>query len=284
VLDVVGAGGMGVVFKAEDPRLRRLVALKAMLPALAASATSRERFLREAQAAAAIEHDRIVAVYDVGEDNGVPYLVMPFLKGESLETRLRRAGGPLPIPEVLYIGRQIAEGLQAIDQLGRIHRDIKPGNIWLEGTVGEPGASATGVFRGEPGSSVPGVRVKILDFGLARAVSGDIQLTQEGLIVGSPAYMAPEQANRQPIDARADLFSLGCVLYLMATATLPFEGDDPLSTLLAITNAEPEPPEKRNPEVPAEVSRLILALLAKKPADRPGNAREVIERIERLRE
>ncbi len=251
VLEVVGAGGMGVVFKAEDPRLLRAVALKAMLPALACSGTAHERFLREAQAAAAIQHDRIVAVFDVGEENGVPYLAMPFLRGESLEAHLRKAGGPLPTHEVLRIGREIAEGLSAIHDLGLIHRDIKPGNIWLEGDSR---------------------RVKILDFGLARASRGDVQLTQEGSILGSPAYMAPEQANRKPIDARADLFSLGCVLYLMATGALPFEGDDALSTLLAVTSVEPEPPKKRHPSVPASVSRLVMALLAKQAVDRPGSA------------
>src|SRR5262249_4714197 len=132
VLEVLGAGGMGVVFKAEDPQLLRLVALKAMLPSLAASATARQRFLREAQAAAGIQHDNIVPIFDVGEDNGVPYLAMPFLRGESLESRLRKAEGPLPAAEVLRIGLQIAEGLAAIHELGLIHRDIKPGNIWLE--------------------------------------------------------------------------------------------------------------------------------------------------------
>jgi serine/threonine protein kinase/DNA-directed RNA polymerase subunit RPC12/RpoP len=263
VLEIIGAGGMGVVFKAEDPRLRRQVALKAMLPALAASPTARERFLREAQAAAAIQHDRVVAVYDVGEDNGVPYLAMPFLRGRSLEARLREAGGPLPTEEILRIGQEIAEGLAAIHDLGLIHRDVKPGNIWLEGDAG---------------------RVKILDFGLARAARADVQLTQEGSILGSPAYMAPEQASRKPIDPRTDLFSLGCVLYLMATGALPFEGDDALSTLLAVTSADPELPQKRNPAVPAGVSQLVMALLAKKPDDRPGSAREVIEAIEKLKE
>jgi serine/threonine protein kinase len=266
VLEVVGAGGMGVVFKAEDPRLRRSVALKAMLPALASSETARERFLREAQAAAAIQHDRIVAVYDVGEENGVPYLAMPFLRGESLETRLTEAGGPLPTDELLRIGHEIAEGLAAIHELGLIHRDIKPGNIWLEGDSG---------------------RVKILDFGLARAARGDVQLTQEGSILGSPAYMAPEQANRKPLDARVDLFSLGCVMYLMATGALPFEGDDALSTLLAVTNTEPIAPCVRNPDVSKGVSELVMSLLAKNAEDRPGSAREVIEAIaviEKLRE
>jgi serine/threonine protein kinase len=282
VLEVLGAGGMGVVFKAEDPQLRRLVALKAMLPSLAASETARQRFLREAQAAASIQHDYIVPIYDIGEDNGVPYLAMPFLRGETLETRLRKLGRPLPIAEVLRIGLQIAEGLSAIHELGLIHRDVKPANIWLEErTVGQAFQPDSSGPRQAGKPDLP-YRIKILDFGLARAARSDAQLTQEGLIVGSPAYMAPEQANRQAVDARADLFSLGCVLYLMATGALPFEGDDVLATLLAVTSADPVPPEERNSEVPEGVSRLVMSLMEKKPADRPDDARAVIESIRKL--
>jgi serine/threonine protein kinase len=275
ILSVVGAGGMGVVFKAEDIKLQRTVALKVMLPALAASATARERFRREAQAAAQIQHDRIVAIYHVDEANGIPYLTMPFLKGESLDARLKKPGGPLSVAEVLRIGLQIAEGLAAIHELGLVHRDIKPGNVWLE-PVSSLAPAAKGAGEGEQR------RVKILDFGLARAARADTQLTQEGAIIGSPAFMAPEQANRKPIDPRADLFSLGCVLYLMATGSLPFEGDDALSTLVAITCVDPPPPHERNPAVSPEVSQLILSLLAKNPADRPASAQEVIEAISKL--
>lgn len=263
ILGVVGSGGMGVVFKAEDPDLARVVALKAMLPSLAASATARARFLREARAAAAIQHDHVVTIYQVGEDRGVPFIAMPFLRGESLETRLRRAGGGLPVRELLRISREIAAGLEAVHKLGLVHRDIKPANVWLEGDS---------------------ARVKILDFGLARLASGDAQLTQEGSIVGSPAFMAPEQASRQPVDARTDLFSLGCVMYLMATGVLAFEGDDALTTLLAITTSEPVPAEARNPRLPAPLAAFIGQLLQKKPAARPQSAAEVIGRIRKMEE
>ncbi len=148
VLKVLGAGGMGVVFRAEDPQLQRLVALKAMLPALASKDSARQRFLREARAAAGLKHDHIVTIHQVGEDRGAPFLAMEFLKGESLDDRIKdKNNAPLPLSETLRIGREIAEGLEAAHEHGLIHRDIKPGNIWLEGRC---------------------ARVKILDFGLAQ--------------------------------------------------------------------------------------------------------------------
>ena len=260
ILGVVGTGGMGIVFRAHDPHLERVVALKVMLPGLAASSTARRRFLREARAGASIQHDRVVAVYQVGEDRGVPYLAMPFLRGESLEARLHRETR-LEVREALRIAAQTAEGLEAIHDLGLIHRDIKPGNIFLEGDA---------------------ARVKILDFGLARATGADVQLTHEGSIVGSPAFMAPEQASRQPLDGRADLFSLGCVLYLMLTGTLPFSGDDVLTTLLAVTTHEPTPPRELVPSLSPNVEALVLNLLAKKAANRPASARAVFAVIETL--
>ncbi len=162
VLKVLGAGGMGIVFLAEDPQLQRHVALKVMRPTLASNSAARQRFLREARAAAAIEHDHIVGIFQVAEDRGVPFLAMPFLKGESLDARLNRDSS-LPVPEVLRIGREIAEGLDAAHQHGLIHRDIKPGNIWLE----DKGRAER---RQPPGGSEAGGRVKILDFGMARTV------------------------------------------------------------------------------------------------------------------
>jgi serine/threonine protein kinase len=257
VLRVLGHGGMGVVFEAEDLQLRRRVALKAMLPELAADETSRQRFLREAQSAAAVEHDHIVSIYQVGEDRGVPYIAMPFLKGESLEQRLARQP-PLAFHDVVRIGKETAAGLAAAHQRGLIHRDIKPANLWLEAETN---------------------RVKILDFGLARAATDTAHLTQAGAIVGTPAYMAPEQVGGLPLDARCDLFSLGCVLYELSTGELPFKGRDAISTLMAVATENPKPPSKLNPSLPREFSDLVMHLLAKSPADRPRSAEALFETL-----
>jgi hypothetical protein len=257
VLKVLGRGGMGVVFLAEDVQLKRLVALKAMLPSYSQDSAHRQRFLREAQAAAAVEHDHIVTIHHVGQDRGVPFLAMPLLKGESLEDRLKRAG-KLPISEVARIGQEIAEGLSAAHARGLVHRDIKPANVWLEGERG---------------------RVKILDFGLARVLEGSDQLTQPGTVLGTPAYMAPEQVNAEQVDHRADLFSLGCVLYRMATGKPAFRGANPLATLTAVRTCHPPPPRELNPELPPALADLIVRLLAKEPAQRPASAQAVAEAL-----
>jgi serine/threonine protein kinase len=259
VLRVLGAGGMGVVFEAEDPALSRRLAVKAMLPGLAAGKAARERFLREARSAAALEHDNIVPIYQVGEDRGVPVIAMPFLKGEPLDARLHREGA-LPATEVVRIGREVARGLAAAHEKGLIHRDIKPANIWLEGDEG---------------------RAKVLDFGLARSAA-DQQLTQTGAIIGTPAYMSPEQAAGKKLDSRSDLFSLGAVLYRMAAGRQPFEGADTISTLMAVSTEEPAPPSEVNPRVPEGLSGLIMDLLEKAPEGRPVSAREVIEALSAL--
>jgi formylglycine-generating enzyme required for sulfatase activity len=257
ILEILGHGGMGVVFKAEDPKLERFVAIKAMLPALAASARAGKRFLREARTMAKIEHDNIVRVYYVGEDRGVPFLAMEFLKGESLDKRLEREP-VLPVDEVLRIGREMAEALGAAHEKELIHRDIKPGNVLLESPRG---------------------RVKLLDFGLARATSQDQALTQQGIVVGTPSYMAPEQARGGTVDGRCDLWSLGVAMYRMATGKQPFVGKDTVSTLMDVATREPDVPRKINAKVPPEVSALIMDLLQKDPAKRIATAPEVVERI-----
>jgi eukaryotic-like serine/threonine-protein kinase len=291
---VLGTGGMGIVFEAFDPGLDRLVALKTMLPALAEKPSAKLRFLREAKAAARIKHDHIVNIYQVGEDRGVCFLAMEYLQGESLERRLARES-ILALADTLRISRECAEALAAAHAQGLIHRDIKPANIWLEvrdeGTEGARnegrGASADPDPRlplvappplaPRPSSLAP--RVKILDFGLALPASDNAHLTQSGAVVGTPAYMAPEQLRGQPIDARADLFSLGCVLYRMATGQAPFKGTHAVSTLIAVATINPVPPQQLNPRLPTALCDLITQLLAKAPEARPESALAVVKAI-----
>jgi formylglycine-generating enzyme required for sulfatase activity/serine/threonine protein kinase len=290
VLKVLGAGGMGIVFQAEDVQLRRPVALKVMKPALAARAVDRQRFLREAQAAAAVRHDHIVTIYQVGQDRDVPFLAMERLEGETLEARLQREG-KVPPAEVVRVGREIAVGLAAAHERGLIHRDIKPSNVWLEAREGEApaeppflGSAGASPFLGSAGASPsrPGGRVKILDFGLARPASPEARLTVFGAIAGTPEYMAPEQARGGEVDHRCDLFSLGCVLYRLAAGEPPFPGTDALAVLRAVAVHNPPPPRKVNPAVPAPVSALIMQLLAKNRDERPASTRAVVQALEAL--
>jgi serine/threonine protein kinase len=262
VTKVLGSGAMGIVFQAEDVALKRPIALKSLKADLAARDADRRRFLREAQTAAAIDHPHIVTIYQVGEHHGIPYLAMKLLRGQSLEDRLNDRGGCLPLPEVLRIGQEIAEGLAAAHAQGLIHRDIKPANIWLEEERDW---------------------VRIVDFGLARAANEEAHLTQTGTIVGTPSYMAPEQANAEPVDHRGDLFSLGCLLYRMSTGQLPFRGKSMTAVLLAVAAATPIPPRDLNPSLPPAFSSLILSLLEKKPADRPISAQAVWQALERAK-
>jgi serine/threonine protein kinase len=287
VLKVLGQGGMGVVFQAQDVRLGRQVALKVMLPEMASKPTARERFLREARTAAAIEHDHIVSIYQVDEDRGVPFIAMPLLKGCSLEEWLRhQEHRPLPVPLILRLGRQVAQGLAAAHAHGLIHRDIKPANIFLQSAV-RPPSSSDAVLTGAislPSTLSPDLadhRVKILDFGLARSSAGEQNLTLSGVIMGTPAYMAPEQARSgSKVDARADLFSLGVVLYRLCTGTLPFRGDDMMGTLMALAMDQPTSPRELNPAVPPALSQLVMSLLEKDPNRRPGSADQVVRALE----
>jgi formylglycine-generating enzyme required for sulfatase activity len=258
VLKVLGMGGMGLVLLADDPLLKRAVALKVMRPELAANESNRQRFLREAQATAAIDHHHIVHIHQIGEEKGVPFIVMPLLKGETLDARLKREKR-LSVVDTLLLGQQIAEGLAVAHKNGLVHRDIKPANLWLEEETGW---------------------VKIVDFGLARAAAGDdMHLTQTGAILGTPAYMAPEQARSAQVDFRCDLFSLGVVLYRMLTGKLPFKGHDTMSLLASLATDTPQPVMEWNPEVPPALSDLVMKLLAKEPAQRPPSAKVVAETL-----
>ena len=254
VLEEIGRGGMGVVLKAFDPSLHRVVAIKVLAPQLATSGVARKRFLREAKAAAAVTHDHIVTIHAVDEANGLPYLVMQYIAGLSLQERIDKEG-PLELAEILRIGMQTAAGLAAAHAQGIVHRDIKPANILLEEGV---------------------QRVKITDFGLARAMD-DASLTQSGFVAGTPLYMAPEQARGEALDQRADLFSLGSVIYTMCTGRPPFRAANTLAVLRRVSEESPRPIRETNPEVPDWLAAVVEKLQAKHPADRFQSAAEVVE-------
>jgi serine/threonine protein kinase len=253
---------MGIVFLAIDPKLHREIALKAMHPRCAVDPITRARFFREARAQAAIDHEHVVPIFHVGEAGGIPFFTMPRLKGRTLAAALPRC--PVPIAEVLRIGRETARGLGAAHSVGLVHRDIKPGNLWLEWTRG---------------------RVKVLDFGVAKVIDGtpdSAALTRCGTLVGTPSYMSPEQARGWCVDFRSDLFSLGTVLYQMATGRRPFSGSTPMEIVLAVIGDTPVPPVALNPLVPPPLSRLIMKLLAKQRRNRPASAIEVAQELSRI--
>jgi serine/threonine protein kinase len=269
ILKLIAKGGMGFVFQAEDSRLGRMCALKTMLPEIARLPQMKERFLREARAAAQLEHDHIIPIYQVDEVRGVPYIAMPFLRGASLEDWFKQKkkehpGSPLTEAQILKVGREIARGLAAAHKKGLVHRDIKPANIWLDATAGG--------------------RVRILDFGLARLSdnTNDPNLTQSGTIIGTPAYMAPEQALGKKIDGRADLFSLGVVLYRLCTGQIPFRGETSMAIMAAVATVDPPPPDAINVAISPALSALVMQLLVKEPERRLESAKEVVQIIQAI--
>ncbi|MCU0720877.1 MAG: protein kinase, partial [Pirellula sp.] len=251
---VVGVGGMGAVLKGFDKSLRRVVAIKVMAPHLAHSGSARTRFQREARAAAAITHDNVIDIYAVSEAAGLPYLVMPYARGPSLQKRIDE-GGPLGVLEVVRIGRQIAAGLAAAHEQGVVHRDIKPANILLSDGI---------------------ERLWITDFGVARAMD-DASMTQTGVIAGTPQYMSPEQARGESVDHRSDLFSLGSVLYTACTGRPPFRSEAAYGILRRITDSDPRPIREINSDIPEWLCIIIERLLAKHPSDRFESASEVVD-------
>ena len=264
VLSKIGEGGMGSVYLAEDVRLHRKVAIKTMRAELAVNTADRERFVREARAAAAVESDFIVPIWQVGEAvDGTPFIAMPYLQGEPLDARLKRE----PVAGVgllVAVARDVADALTAAHAKGLIHRDIKPANIWLEGNLAATDRAQQ--FR----------RSKVLDFGLARPVDqSDAQLTASGAVIGTPAYMAPEQARGEKMDHRSDLFSLGVTLFRMATGRAPFRGTNAVAVMIALTTETPPPVCTINPDIPPALAALIDRLLCKSPAGRPQSAAEV---------
>jgi Protein kinase domain/Domain of unknown function (DUF4384) len=261
ILRELGHGGMGWVMLAEDPMATRQVAMKVMRPELARRADYRNRFLREARAAASLHDDNIVPIYQVGEDNGGLFFTMPLLSGCTLQQRLDE-DRPTEIPMIVQVGREVAAGLATAHEHGLIHRDIKPANLWLE-------------------KLVSGQRIKLLDFGLARPVD-EPGNTHPDVILGTPGYMAPEQILGSDLDGRCDLFSLGCVLYRMATGNAPFKGKTTAASLCSTLESEPAQPRSLRPDLPIELEQLIVSLLAKDPKDRPSSAREVADALGRI--
>jgi urea transport system substrate-binding protein len=264
LIRVLGEGGMGIVFEADDRRLGRKVALKVLRPELT-DESFRQRFEREGKISSSIQDDNICLVYQVGVHNSVSYMAMEFLKGEDLDEKLKRDGW-LPIPVVFKIAKQMALGLAVAHEKKLIHRDIKPANVWLES--GGPG----GDFK----------RVKLLDFGLAKSTEVESTLTAKGMIVGTPNYMAPEQICGEPLDERADLFSLGCVMYRMLSGKIPFEKENTLAVLHAVVESEIPALKDLDQKLPKEVYGLMTKLLSKNPADRPATARKVVSMIEAI--
>jgi eukaryotic-like serine/threonine-protein kinase len=254
ILSCIGRGGMGIVFKAVDPVLNRTVALKVLSPQLASHPNARARFLREARAAAAVNHDHVVIIHAVSESAGLPYLVMEFVCAVTLQD-LINATSPLQLTEVLRIGSQVASGLAAAHAQGLVHRDIKPGNILLE---------------------TDSQRVTITDFGLARTAD-DGSVTCAGMIVGTPEYMSPEQAYGNSLDARSDLFSLGSVLQAMCTGQSPFRCGSLSATLHRVCQGLSQPIRELNPHVPDWLVAVIAKLHAKDPENRFQSATEVAE-------
>ncbi len=254
VMGVLGRGGFGVVLRAYDPALSRTVAIKVLASYLATSAAARSRFAREARAAAAVVHENVVAIHAVDDWKGLPYLVMPYIAGRSVQQRVDH-DGPLQVKEILRIGMQTAEGLAAAHAQGLVHRDVKPSNILLENGV---------------------ERVKLSDFGLARAVD-DASLTQSGVVAGTPQYMSPEQANGDAVDHRSDLFGLGSVLYFMGAGHPPFRANSTPAVLLRVCDDQPRPLREINSDIPEGLAAIIAKLHAKNPAHRYASATEVAE-------
>ncbi len=277
VFEVTGHGGMGVVLKAFDAELNRVVALKVLAPQLAASASARKRFAREARAAAAITHPNVVAIHAVDSERGLPYLVMEHVHGETLQQRLDRAG-PLGLEELLSLACQIADGLAAAHARGIVHRDLKPSNILLRNPNEDKPQSRSSETAAVPvsdfGFRISDLTPKVTDFGLARSLD-DGTVTQSGFLPGTPAYMAPEQARGEHADARSDLFSLGSVLYAMATGRPPFQASTMFALLHRVSEEEPVPVRDINPDIPVWLGAIMKKLHAKDPSARFQSAAEV---------
>jgi len=267
ILEKLGEGGMGVVYKAEDIKLRRTVALKFLPPELTRDPEAKERFIHEAQAAAVLDHPNICTVYEIEEAEGQTFIAMACIEGQNLKDKIESgpvgANGrsPLPIDEALDIAIQVAEGLQAAHEKGIIHRDIKSANIM----VTEKG------------------QAKIMDFGLAK-LAGQVRITKTGTTLGTVAYMSPEQARGETVDSRMDIWSLGVVLCEMFTGQLPFKSEYDQAVVYSILNEEPEPMTGMRTGVPMELERIVNRTLAKSPDERYQHVDEILAELKRVKQ
>lgn len=260
VLRLLGRGGMGFVFEAEDIRLGRRVALKTLNPFFGVDKSGWRRFAQEARIMAAIKDESLVAIYQAGEAHGVAYLAMELLEGETLAEWMSRTDRT-NVSEMLRLCEQITRGLAAVHRHGLAHRDLKPTNLWVE----------------------PSGRIRVLDFGLARFIQDGGNLTATGTVLGTPAFMSPEQTRGEPCDARSDLFSLGAVLYCLLTGNEPFQASNAIAILTALTFRTPKEVGALNPLVPAALSDLVMDLLEKEPSARPQTTEEVLARLALIR-
>jgi len=258
IVDVVGKGGMGVLYRAQDTVLERDVALKMMLVDFSHDAATRERFQREARAVARLQHRNVVTIHELGEVEGTPYIVMELLGGRDLDALLK-ADVPLTLVQKLEIAGQLCEGLAYAHEQGIVHRDIKPGNVRVleDGTV------------------------KILDFGIAKFAQSSV--TQTGSVMGTPSYMAPEQIMGQPVDGRSDLFSAGVLLYELLAGTKPFQGDSPTAVVYQIMNGDPVPLEKSVSGLPEAINQIVTKALQKNPDHRYAKAKEMASDLQMVR-
>jgi serine/threonine protein kinase len=260
VLAELGRGGMGYVFRAEDTRLKRVVALKMMNAKIAATNHSRQRFIEEARSMAAVKHDNVATIYEVNDQYGTPFMAMEILRGGTLEAYTNKHQ-KFDYHQVIKYATEIARGLGAAHAQGIIHRDIKPANLWIEEGID---------------------RVKILDFGLALAQAPMDPTAGRGSVVGTPQYLSPEQARSEPLDNRTDLYSLGVVLYELCTGELPFKARTVPEMLIATLVQEPTPVHQVNPAVPEPLSRLIATLMKKEPRHRPRSADALEKMLEKV--
>ncbi|TWT89550.1 serine/threonine-protein kinase [Neorhodopirellula pilleata] len=257
VTELIGLGGMGQVFRAEDTRLKRTVALKVMNRKFSATPHSRKRFVEEARSMAAVYHDNVATIFEVGQQKKTPFMAMELLKGATLE-QLVTGGRKFSYQEIIEIAKQTALGLDAAHERGIVHRDIKPANLWMQS---------------------PQERIKILDFGLALAGTGVDELSAVGSVVGSLGYLAPEQASNEPVDERTDLYALGVVMYELCAGKLPLLGRNVSSQLVTIITQEPVPLSEVDVNVPEPLARLITQLLIKDPGQRPPTATRLYEQL-----